>query len=336
MKFITVACLYLTLLAAAAACPAATQPEPSTRRAVNFGQVLKLLRGKHPYLDLTQGSAMQSFHFTIGATAKQEVKGSLSAFHPIFVEARVVRDRKARAVILHFGEAYAYYTSDGSHSFLAMADPMDANHVLAARSGRISVGGFVTKPRAAALGLPGSEMFGITVSGESPIFLRVLDFIRAKMAVARKVTFRASPFPTLSLKWQRGEKDVLSLRVIFDLDRNSPFPVRKFNMTQRKRGTISTAWISGIGDGAVAGGPVIHSIKGIEGRAGLPWKNVSVMILFHRFLNCSHYLTGTPPSSKKYLLMRGSFIKWSITPDAALTTTHAVGNSASEIRKPKP
>lgn|GEM_PF-5525489 len=336
MKNTIAKCLCLTLLMTVAACPATTPSVLGAGRVVNFGQVLKLLHGTHPHLDLTHRSAMQSFHFTIGATAKQEIKGSLSAFHPVFVQAHVVRDRKKRAVILQFGEGYAYYTSDGSHSFLAMADPTDANHVLAARGGGISAGGFVTKARAGALGLPGSDMFGITMSGEPPIFLRVLGFIRARMAVARKVTFRASPFPTLSLKWHHGEKAFLNLRATFDLDRNSPFPVRKFDVTQLKMGTISTAWISGVGEGAVPGGPVIHSIKGIEGRARLPWKNVSVMVLFHRFLNCSRSLTGTPPPSKKYLMMRRNFIKWSMTPDAALTTTHADGKPASGVHTPKP
>ena len=109
MKNAIAKCLCLTLLTAAAACPAATQPEPSTRRAVIFGQVLKLLSGKRPYLDLTQGSAMQSFHFTIGAATKPEATGSLPASDRISVEAHVVRDHKRRAVILHLGEVYVYY-----------------------------------------------------------------------------------------------------------------------------------------------------------------------------------------------------------------------------------
>ena len=328
-------CLCLALLTASA-CPAATPPEESAGRVVVFGQVLKLLSGKHPYLDLTQGSAMQSFHFTIGAAAKQEIKGSLAAFHSIFVEAHVLRDRKKTAVILRMGDLYAYYTSDGSHSFLAMAAPNNADHVLASTSGGISAGGFLTNQRAGALGMPGSDIFGVTVSGKPPIFMRVLDLIHAKMLIANKVDFRALPLPTLSLRWQPGKKEFCSLHAFFDTRNAAPFPVRRFTMKQLKGGIVSTAWISGIGEGAAPGGPVIHRIKEIEDRAGLPWKNVGVMMLFHRFIKSANYMTGTPPASAKYFKMRKRFIKWTMTPDMAMTATQADTKPATKLHSPSP
>ena len=339
MKNAIAKCLCLTLLTAAAACPAATQPEPSTRRAVIFGQVLKLLSGKRPYLDLTQGSAMQSFHFTIGAATKPEATGSLPASDRISVEAHVVRDHKRRAVILHLGEVYVYYTSDGSHSFLAMADPMDANHFLATRGAGVAVGGFLTKQRYRALGLPGSDMFGFAASGKSSIFLRVLGLIHTRVLMARRIEFRALPRPTLFAKWTDDQNAVSTLRVVFNLGQNHPFPVRRFALTQLKAGLVSTAWISDIGDGAAPGEPVMHRIKKIEDRSGLPWKNVSVTVLSYRLADGMHYFTGTSPTGAKSPLIRRTFLKrflkWTTTPDTALAATHAVGKSASGIRKPK-
>lgn len=328
--------LCLTLLTIVAACPAASQSEPDTRRVAMFGKVLKLLSGRHPYLDLTQRSAMQSFHFTIGGAEKQAIQGPSSAFHRFFIEAHVVRDRNTRAVILHFGEGYAYYASDGIHSFLAMVTPMDADHVLATKSGGISVGGFVTKQQATVLKLPGSDMFGVTMSRNPPIFLRVFGLIHARMLIARKIEFQALPRPLLFVKWIDDQNAVSTLRVSFNLGRNHLFPVRRFTMTQLKRGIISTAWISGIGEGVAPGEPFIHRIKDIEDRAELPWKNVSVMMLFHRFLNYMHYLTNTPPTSAEYLLLRRRFVNWAVTPDTALTTAHADTGPAPNGPNPRP
>lgn len=303
-------------------------------QAAPFGQVLRLLAGTHRRLDLTPKSCLQSFHFTIGAgtktmrradTSKHFVGGS-------FVEAHVVRDHNACAALLLFSSGLtAYSSSDGRSSFIAVLEPGDASHILVAHGDGILAAGLLTRRHASGLGLPDGMDLGVAYDKPPLIFLRIMDFIRTKLAVAKDVNFRARTLNSvLTAKWVSRHGTMTTMHVHFNLAKGALFPVRKIALVVRKGGrVITTGWISDVGAGTGHCGPIIHRIRGIESRMDLPWKTVEPSTIYRLCVSTFPDVFHHGPADAAYTSLRRRFVKWAmVPPDAGVKPEEGANGTA--------
>ena len=277
---------------------------------VVFAQLLALLNGKHPRLDLTSNSAMKRFHFT----------SSLSLAHnqaTYTVKARVVRDRSRCAVLISFGGVPFYYTSNGVHSFLATAALGEHSRVIATSGCSIVAYGILPERQAKASGLPKSMMYGIT-NRKPLLFLKVFGAIHKWMASADEVNFVSLPSPVLAFKWVDRKGVTRTMQVHFDPKLRGKFPVQEVDLSWKERGVHATERIFSIAGGVGPNGPAIHRVADIESRIRFPWKWKTVKPLDMLKLLRAISTQNTATLTHSYQLMRKRFLIWAMTPDSTL------------------
>ena len=289
---------------------------------VTFAQLLALLNGKHPRLDLTSNSAMKRFHFTSSLSAKYLARNRAT----YTVEARVVRDRSRYAVLISFGGVPLYYTSNGVHSFLAIAAPGEHSRVLATSEGSVVAYGMLPERQAKASGLPKSMMYGLK-GGKPLLFLRVFGAIHRWMASADEENFVSLPSPLLTFKWVNRKGVTSTMHVHFDPMLRGKFPVQEVDLSWKARGVHTTERIFSIAGGVGPNGPAIHRVADIENRIRFPWKwkMVKPLDMLKLLRALSTHGASTPTHS--YQLMRKRFLMWAMTPDSTLAA--ASGRSKS-------
>ncbi len=293
---------------------------------MTFGQLLALLNGKHPRLDLASSSAMKRFHFTASLSYEY-----LAHNRPTYtVKARVVRDRSRCAVLVSFGGVPLYYTSNGVHSFLAIAAPTEHSHILVTSEVSVVAYGMLPERQTQALGLPKSMMYGLK-SGKPLVFLRVFGAIHRWMASADEENFVSLPSPVLTFKWGNRKGATSTMHVHFDPMLRGKFPVQEVDLSGKERGVRVTEQIVSIGDGVGRDGPAIHRVADIENRIRFPWKWKMVKPLdMLKSLNAlSTHGTSTPTHS--YQLMRKRFLMWAMTPDSTLAAASGGSKSGEQI-----
>jgi hypothetical protein len=172
---------------------------------------------------------------------------------------------------------------------------------------------------------------GVAYDKPPLIFLRIMDFIRTKLAVAKDVNFRARTLNSvLTAKWVSRHGTMTTMHVHFNLAKGALFPVRKIALVVRKGGrVITTGWISDVGAGTGHCGPIIHRIRGIESRMDLPWKTVEPSTIYRLCVSTFPDVFHHGPADAAYTSLRRRFVKWAmVPPDAGVKPEEGANGTA--------
>lgn len=290
---------------------------PASPAAARFGDVMKLLLGKHPRLSLTEKSSRKSFYFCLFAGAKQIEDATpryLTAadYRATGAAAWVVRrGRRAAAFIIFPFGACVYWASDGRRELTAMITPGTHDTVAVSRHGTSVVVAArlrKTTPQRRPLNLT----WRLAPPAMKPIIsLRFFGAIEEGLRTAQGVHFLGYPTPALSLgRFPRlGECDLETF--YFDLRPGCFFPIRSVREEVLRVGRPTIfGWI-GVRRGPVPHGVVIHRVRGALKDSGLPWRYSSARRMLARYMLRWYPKHGKePPLSARYTALRKQFVDW--------------------------